>query len=133
MCPPTVRDALEGVRHHLTVLNGNCVTRDPSVIDTLRWEAPAALSIIDGAAYDAEVNRALGAGSGVSVRTRAVLERARRMMADLHGMTCVQSCAIERRSWMVNVTWIDFDAILNDIDVAAADHEVVPMTPESHP
>jgi hypothetical protein len=129
MGTPPVRQALEGVRHRLAVLNGNCVTRDPSVIDTLRWEEPAAVSTIDGAAYDSQLDRALGVGSGVSVRTRAVLERARRMMADLHGMTFVESGAIERRSWLVNVTWLDFDRILDDIDIAVRDHALVPMTP----
>lgn len=113
-----VRTALENVRHHLTVLNGNCITRDASVIEAVRWDDPPVSYAIDVSAYEAQIEHALNGNGRVPLRAHAALDGAHKLMAELRGMTLVESFVIEERPWLTNVTWLDCDAILVAIDEA---------------
>jgi hypothetical protein len=111
-----VRRTLEDLRHHFAGLNGNCVTRDPSVIEDLRWESPAVSRAVNWADTQAQIDRVLQEYECLSMVARAALERARLLTSDLHGTTLVEANAIEKRPWFTNVTWLDYDKILDQID-----------------
>jgi hypothetical protein len=116
MIQPDVRRTLEDLRQHFARLNGNCVTRDPSVIEDLGWECPPVSRAVNWADTQAQIDRVLRENERLPMVARVALERARRLTADLHGTTLVEANAIEKRPWFTNVTWLDFDKILDQID-----------------